>query len=580
MSSPRLLVILLVAGCVTAAGAFRGHLRDARTPEPVEPAPPAAAPAGGVGPFAAWPAQPPQLAFLLTGQTHGYLSPCGCSSPQKGGLERRANLMAQLRAKGWEVIGLDLGDMAATAGVPKQNLLKYRTAMRALGAMGYAAVGLGEAEFQAQLFELLAEYTLNNPGKPPLVLAGNLVGAQRGPDGKVANEFPREQLFPGGANNRPMVEGVEVIARPGKPAVGVVAVVGPEVAEKVVKLDPQFAFRENARVLEEAVKQLDAHPARPALRVLLYNGKLDKAKAAAERYPQFQLVLCQSDDPEPPDFPTPANGGKTSVVQVGHKGQNVGVVGVYPGAGGGFDLKYQRVPLTEEYVTPPGEEAEKASEVLRLMQEYSDGVKAMDSLRLHREKVRPHPAQVQAADADLKYVGTDACKSCHPAEWAQHQQTPHSHAYKALSEVAKRPTGRQFDGECIVCHTVGFEHPTGYENADETPHLKNVGCENCHGPGSGHAAKPTDPKLLALLSPWKASPTDRLPDLEFVKMMAAKKPLDRGQVPMKPEQKQVEIAVSNLCQKCHDVENDPHFDLWEYLPKVWHSGLAKPVVKK
>src|SRR5262245_1175096 len=30
--------------------------------------------------------RPPDLAIVISGQTHGYLQPCGCSYPQKGGL--------------------------------------------------------------------------------------------------------------------------------------------------------------------------------------------------------------------------------------------------------------------------------------------------------------------------------------------------------------------------------------------------------------------------------------------------------------------------------------------------------------
>lgn len=555
-------LIVLTSVGVCSGWYWRNHRHDTPIQPPIT---------GGL--FSSWPAGKPQLAIVLTGQTFGYLSPCGCSSPQKGGLERRANLMDGLRAKGWEVIGLDLGDMAATTGVSKQNQLKYRTAMRAMGGMGYAAIGLGESEFKAGLFDLLAEYTLNNPGKPPTVLADNLAGAA--PPGGNGQPIAREKLFPGGANGRPMVEGFEVVARPGSPTVGIVAAIGPDVAEKVTKLDPQFVFLNNADVIPLALKRLAEHPAKPALRVLLYNGTLEQAKAVAEAFPAFQLILCQADDPEPPDLPVPANGGMTSIVQVGHKGQSVGVVGVFPKVGGGFDLRYQRVSLGEEYLTPPGAEAEKHHAVLQLMQEYADEVKKVDSLALFRQKVRSHPAQVQAPDSNLSYVGNDACKVCHPAEWEQYQQTRHSHAYKALSEVAKRPSGRQYDAECIVCHTVGFEHPTGYENAEKTPHLKNVGCENCHGPGSGHAAKPVDPKLLALLSPWKSQPSDRLPDLAFVQMMAEKSPLERGQVAMTPSQKLVEVQVNNLCQKCHDLDNDPHFDLWKYLPNIWHFQLHK-----
>ena len=241
---------------------------------------------GGTPLFGAWPKeQKPELVLVLSGQTYGYLSPCGCSRPQKGGLERRYNLMQSLRDKGWHVVGLDLGDVAAPKGVHKQNLLKYRTAMKALAEMGYAGVGLGEYDFAAQLFELLAEYTLNNPGKPPIVLAGNLVGVQRDGDGKVVKAFTREEYFPGGEKSRPMVEAVEVVATPGRPAIGVVGVVGPEVLEKVEKIDGQFAFLENAEFLPKALAALDAHPAKPELRVLLYGGKLDKAKVAGRAVP-------------------------------------------------------------------------------------------------------------------------------------------------------------------------------------------------------------------------------------------------------------------------------------------------------
>ncbi len=561
----RLAAGLLVVGCVGAAvGCYwRVAAPTPTTLAATDPQPPATPPATDKL-FATWPADKPQLAVVLSGQTFGYLSPCGCSAPQKGGLERRANFLDQLRGKGWEVIGLDLGDLAATKGVPEQNRLKFRITMKALAGMGYAAVGLGEDDFKAGLFDLLAEYPLNNPGKPPTVLNAGVVGAPP-PSGQ---EVPRVQLFPGAAGGPPLVEDVAVVARQGAPAVGVVAVLGWEAGERVAKLDSHFQFLKNVPVIAASLSKLDAHPAKPPLRVLLYNGPLDQAKAAAKRFPAFQLILCQSDDPEPPDQPTAE--GQTKIVQVGQKGMSVGVVGVFPAAGG-FDLRYQRVPVTEEYLTPPGEAAERSSKVLQLMQEYADGVQKLDSLKLHRQKTKPHPAQVKAPAADLKFVGSEACKMCHPAEWQQYAQTSHSHAYDALVTVAKRPGGRQFDGECIVCHTVGFENPNGFENAEATPLLKNVGCESCHGPGSGHSAQPANKEFLALQSPWKTEPGDRLPDHEMVKKLAAMKPLERGQFAMTPAQKRVEVLISNMCQKCHDPENAPQFELWSHLPKIWHS---------
>jgi hypothetical protein len=570
---------LVVVVCLVVATGFIWFNADRYGDTPTtdaaggQPAP--QPPAGGTPPFGAWPKeQKPELVLVLSGQTYGYLSPCGCSRPQKGGLERRYNLMQSLRAKGWPVVGLDLGDAAAPKGVHKQNLLKYRTTMKALAAMGYAGVGLGEYDFAGQLFELLAEYTLNNPGKPPIVLAGNLVGVQRDGEGKVVKVFTREEYFPGGEKAHPMVEAVEVVAAPGQPAIGVVGVVGPEVLAKVEKIDSQFAFLENSEYLPKALAALDAHPAKPALRVLLYGGKLDKAKALARQFPQFQVILCQSDDAEPPQFPTAVNGGKTLIVQVGHKGQHVGVLGAFKD-NGGYDLKYQLVTLGEEYLTPDDPIHVKNHQVLQLLEEYALEVKNRNFLALFRERPQQHPAQIQLPDAKLTYVGSEACKACHPNEAKQYETTKHSHAFDALVKYAKRPSNRQFDGECVVCHTVGFEYVGGYDNAEKTPHLKHVGCENCHGPGSGHVARPDDKRFLALMSPWKTTPDDKLPGLEVMKRMAATKPIDRGAVKLEGNQSQVVAAVSGMCMKCHDTENDPKFDFYEYMPKVYHSNMKQ-----
>ena len=54
-----------------------------------------------------------------------------------------------------------------------------------------------------------------------------------------------------------------------------------------------------------------------------------------------------------------------------------------------------------------------------------------------------------------KYVGTERCTDCHKAAGEVWEKTPHSHAYKTLVD-AKQPSNRQYDPECIVCHTVGF----------------------------------------------------------------------------------------------------------------------------
>src|SRR5262249_46962426 len=66
---------------------------------PAAPPPAATEPEIPAEYFRGW--SKPDLALLLSGEQHGYLLPCGCSRPQVGGLERRYNLLALLRQRGW-----------------------------------------------------------------------------------------------------------------------------------------------------------------------------------------------------------------------------------------------------------------------------------------------------------------------------------------------------------------------------------------------------------------------------------------------------------------------------------------------
>jgi 2',3'-cyclic-nucleotide 2'-phosphodiesterase (5'-nucleotidase family) len=579
----KLLAAFAIVTCLTVATGFwviSEHHPRRHSASDADEAGSKPATIGGVPLYKTWPKQAPDLALVITGQTYGYLSPCGCSRPQKGGLERRANLMNSLRDKGWTVVGLDLGDAAPAKGLAKQNLLKYRFLMQALAAMGYAAIGLGEYEFHTPLFNLLAEYTLQFSNQRPIILAANLLGVQRDSQGQPQQIFPRDVYFSAGPNNRPMIEAFEVITTPEKPSIGVVGVIGKDAASKVEKLDPQFGFADNSSVIKNALQALAQHPAKPEIRVLLYSGSLAQAKAAAEAFPQFQIVVCQSEEAEPPQFPTVVNNGQTMIVQVGQKGQNVGVVGIFKSANS-FDLKYQLVPVGEEYLTPtdpdPMKNAaiEKNHKVLALLEQYAVEVKKNDLLALARSKPLLHPAQIQQPQANLTYVGADTCGKCHAAEYAVWKASKHSHAYEALEKYATRPRLRQYDPECVICHTTGFEYVSGFENETVSPHLKHNGCENCHGPGSAHAKQPFNKDFYAALMPWKANagPEAKLPSLEFMKEMAAKKPLERGSVAMNPTQKLLVSAVTAMCMKCHDGENDPKFEFYEYFPKIYHSGL-------
>jgi hypothetical protein len=85
-----------------------------------------------------------------------------------------------------------------------------------------------------------------------------------------------------------------------------------------------------------------------------------------------------------------------------------------------------------------------------------------------------------------KYVGSEACKKCHEKEYISF--TTHakkSKSFESIERVKKGLTEDEIRG-CYSCHTTGYGQPGGFVSAEETPHLKNAGCEVCHGPCEFH----------------------------------------------------------------------------------------------
>jgi hypothetical protein len=98
----------------------------------------------------------------------------------------------------------------------------------------------------------------------------------------------------------------------------------------------------------------------------------------------------------------------------------------------------------------------------------------------------------------LQYVGTAKCEACHIYEHTMWSSQRHAQAFATLQKV-----GSDADPECVVCHVVGFEREGGFTVPEKTPHLENVACEVCHGPGSEHIRSgghvPTsEPKIACL----------------------------------------------------------------------------------
>ena len=122
------------------------------------------------------------------------------------------------------------------------------------------------------------------------------------------------------------------------------------------------------------------------------------------------------------------------------------------------------------------------------------------------------------------YVGSQACQSCHQAEFETWSASPHGHAVATLEEA-----GKAQDADCLACHTTAYGKPGGFpEGARPDAHadLARVGCESCHGPGGDHVG--ADAKRVGTI-------------------------LSLGD-------KCDSCVILKVCGSCHDDANDPGFE--------------------
>jgi hypothetical protein len=491
--------------------------------------------------FQSW--EKPDLVMVLTGEQHGYVQPCGCTKPQYGGLTRRYNLFQALWQRGWPTVAFDLGDIPSK-DVGPQTLLKYRYSMMALEKMHYGAVSFGLMEMKLPLFDALAE-TLNHPS--PKVLSANLIRKEN-----------QGAMYTGTVFDFELIKSKEKVKAP---LVGVVGIGGKTLEGKDSTV--QFA-KETPEVLVNDLKIARKEGA--ALFVVLYQGSVADAKVCAtwcqkqhladSTIPRIDIILCLSEDPLPPARPLIVD--DTQIVTVGHKGQYVGVIGVFRSTNPqrAYDLHYQLVHIDPEFETPEGKE--KTNELNRLLEQYAREVK--DDNYLAKYKQTDHELQVYFAKEKNRpeYVGSEKCQSCHQHAYKVWEKSEHARAYKTLVD-AKNPSLRQYDGECVKCHTVGFGYKTGFQDEKTPPpsiaDLKGVGCESCHGPASLHVAKPHNVQYSQALNKFKYRGNGPEPAAANVQRMN---------------------HMGDFCQKCHDMENDNHFAINKAWPKIEHMMSPGP----
>lgn len=150
-----------------------------------------------------------------------------------------------------------------------------------------------------------------------------------------------------------------------------------------------------------------------------------------------------------------------------------------PAPSGSF-FRYRLVEVREKLGTEPS--------VKKQLTDYYKRVNEHNKTAFADRK--PAPAGAKQAS----FIGVEECTNCHDEERKVWDGTPHSHAYKTLQDDFK-----EYNLDCVNCHVTGYDKPGG-STVTYVDKLKDVQCEECHGPGSLHAKDP-DKKGLIVLKP-------------------------------------------------------------------------------
>jgi hypothetical protein len=374
------------------------------------------------------PGQP--LVVVASGDTAGWIAPCGCVSNQSGGLPRRATYVEGLRRQA-ETILVDVG--GAAHGTSPYDLAKFEAILRGESLLGIAAHNLGAAEARfgpAELRRLAAKLAVPLLSANVRDAAGRLVAA------------PMRTLWAGGRN---------------------VALIG-VLAERYATVDVQVTPPRQAvlDVLRGAAGKFDAA-------IVLAYLPDDELRQLAEALPEVDVVIGG-----PTGQPiSPKLVGPTLLCSATNKGKFLARLDA-PALGAADRWTGAIIELNDKVA----DDARQIANIGGFRAELA----RRDFAPQQTSFAEPMPAGLPKGFA---VAGTAACQKCHDEDYQSWRKSGHAAAWKSLHEK-----GAHVDPECQRCHTTGYGLPGGFISPRRSAALVAVGCESCHGPSQGHVTQP------------------------------------------------------------------------------------------
>jgi len=410
-------------------------------------------------------AGPMAIRVVATGDTNGWIVPCGCASNQAGGLPRRGTLVEQLEAEVGpdRLLVVDAG--GAPGGRSPYDRVKFEAILRGEILLGVAAHNIGAPE------------------------------AALGPDylRRTAEQldFPFVSANTRDGDGRPLAPGYREVIRGGR-RIAVIGVLSPSFAQGSLKVTSP----------EQAVLEiLDRWRERPDFLIVLAYLPPEELRELAEALPEVDLVLGgPTGQPIAPTLVGP-------VVLAAATNQGKFAVDLeLPPVGNSARPKFssvhapatRRVSLSSNAPAAAAEQA-RPGRVVELGERFADHPAQRENLiayhqRLAREDFTPAETSFTTGNSvaagwtggEAMVAGVAACAECHPGDTRLWENSKHAHAWQSIA--AK---GAHVDPACQRCHTDGYGLPGGFLSRGATPARVNVGCESCHGPSGAHVENPT-----------------------------------------------------------------------------------------
>ncbi|PQO29064.1 multiheme c-type cytochrome [Blastopirellula marina] len=372
------------------------------------------------------------LAIAVSGDTAGWIVPCGCTTNQSGGLLRRGTYLDQLRQEA-EVLYLDVG--GAIEGTAPYDVAKFEAIVQGELSMGLRLHNIGAAEAALGRAEL---HDLEKRLDSPIFFSANVQDADGNP---LAPPSKTLEI----AQQRVLVIGVLSASF---------------ATEKVQVAPPRTA------ILEQ-LKRSEVAGGHDFVLVLAYAPE-EELRELARQLPELDAIV---------GGPTgqaiaPEQTGPVMLASATNKGKFLIELRLPTAAG--KRLSGQAIELSEDFAD--------ASDQQENLETFYQKLAEADFAASQTSFV----PKDSSTDGELaQMAGSASCRDCHPQDWQVWSDSAHAHAWQTLEK-----TGSQVDSYCQQCHVTGFGLSGGFVSAKRSPEQVNVGCESCHGPSQQHVKDP------------------------------------------------------------------------------------------